>query len=103
MPRLTGTMTPEERVRVVVALDHDGRQPQTTLAMSLRNLRILVNDLDANTTVRALRKSIPSVKAELVAVQAAVRQIIEGMLPGPSERAKLDAAMLHWLEHSAPE
>ncbi len=77
MPRLTGTMTPEERVRVVVALDHDGRQPQTTLAMSLRNLRILVNDLDANTSVKALRKSIPSVKAELVAVQAAVRQIID--------------------------
>ena len=77
MPRLTGTMTPEERVRVVVALDHDGRQPQTTLAMSLRNLRILVNDLDANTSVKALRKSIPSVKAELVAVHAAVRQIID--------------------------
>ena len=52
-------MTPEERVRVVVALDHDSRQPQTTLAMSMRNLRILVNDLDANTTVKALRKSLP--------------------------------------------
>ena len=25
MSRLTGTMTPEERVRVVVALDHDAR------------------------------------------------------------------------------
>ena len=45
--------------------------------MSLRNLRILINDLDANTSVKALRKSLPSVKAELVAVQAAVRQIID--------------------------
>ncbi|MEP6609217.1 MAG: ATP-binding protein [Burkholderiaceae bacterium] len=75
--RLTGTMTPEERVRVVVALDHDGRQPQTTLAMSLRNLRILINDLDAAGTVRSLQTTLPSVKAELVAVQAAVRQITD--------------------------
>ena len=59
MSRLTGTMTPEERVRVVVALDHDARQPQTTLAMSLRNLRILINDLDANTSVKALRNHCP--------------------------------------------
>jgi len=43
----------------------------------MRNLRILINDLDANTAVKALRKSLPSVKAELVAVQAAVRQIID--------------------------
>jgi CheY-like chemotaxis protein len=77
LPHLTGAMTAEERARVVVALDHDGRQPQNTLAMSLRNLRILTNDLDAKPTVHSLRRALPSIKADLVAVQAAVRQITD--------------------------
>lgn len=76
--RLTETMTAEERARVVVALDHDARQPQHAIEMGLRNLRLIASDLeagraDAESQATLLRR----MKAELASVQAAVRQVVD--------------------------
>jgi two-component system, sensor histidine kinase len=76
--RLTGSMTPEERATVVVALDHDARQPQHAIEMGLRNLRLIANELE-----QGLAGSEPTaalmqrMKAELASVQAAIRQVVD--------------------------
>jgi two-component system, sensor histidine kinase len=71
-------MSPEERARVVVALDHDARQPQHTIEMGLRNLRLLVGEVaertaEATSQVELLQR----MQAELASVQAAARQIVD--------------------------
>lgn len=76
--RLTGTMTPEERARVVVALDHDARQPQHAIEMGLRNLRLLLGELeDGPPDERARDELLQRVRLALASVQAAARQIVD--------------------------
>lgn len=71
-------MTPQERATVVIALDHDARQPQHALEMGLRNLRLIASDLaagiDGDACTRAL---LHRLKDELASVQAAVRQVVD--------------------------
>jgi CheY-like chemotaxis protein len=77
-PRLTGTMTAEERAMVVVALDHDARQPQHAIDMGLRNLRLVLADLEPDLPEDGRgRPLLDSMKAELASVQAAMRQVID--------------------------
>jgi CheY-like chemotaxis protein len=76
--RLTGVMTPEERARVVVALDHDARQPQHAIEMGLRNLRLIVSDLEAGRVdAESQAALLQRMRAELASVQAAIRQVVD--------------------------
>jgi len=76
--RLTGTMTPEERARVVVALDHDARQPQHAIEMGLRNLRLLLGELEEGSAdERARDDLLQRARVALASVQAAARQIVD--------------------------
>jgi hypothetical protein len=76
--RVTGAMSSEERSRLVVALDHDVRQPQHVLEMGLRNLRQLVGELHDDTAATTSRQELlQRMKAELASVQAASRQIVD--------------------------
>jgi len=71
-------MGPEERARVVVALDHDARQPQHAIEMGLRNLRLLVGEMSgANATSTDPGNLLQRMQAELASVQAAARQIVD--------------------------
>lgn len=75
---ITGAMSPEERSHLVVALDHDVRQPQHVLEMGLRNLRLLVGELEESATAKTPHESmLQRMKAELASVQAASRQIVD--------------------------
>ena len=77
-PRLTGAMTPEERARVVVALDHDVRQPQHAIEMGLRNLRLLAGELEEITSgAGSCDELAKRMRTELASVQAAARQIVD--------------------------
>jgi CheY-like chemotaxis protein len=77
-PRLTGAMTAEEKAMVVVALDHDARQPQHAIEMGLRNLRLVVSDLEADQAAKGRGKSLlDSMKTELASVQVAIRQVVD--------------------------
>ena len=77
-PRLTGAMTPEERARVVVALDHDVRQPQHAIEMGLRNLRLLAGELEETASgAGSCDELIQRMRTELASVQAASRQIVD--------------------------
>jgi len=76
--RLTGAMTPEDRARIVVALDHDARQPQHAIEMGLRNLRLIASDLEAcRVGPEAMSTLMQRMKAELASVQAATRQVVD--------------------------
>lgn len=76
--RLTGTMTPEERACVVVALDHDARQPRHAIEMGLRNLRLIVPELEAVLADDPLHAKLPDrMKSELASVQVAIRQVVD--------------------------
>jgi CheY-like chemotaxis protein len=71
-------MSPEERARVVVALDHDARQPQHAIEMGLRNLRLLLGEMSDGPSASApLDELVQRMKAELASVQAAARQIVD--------------------------
>ena len=71
-------MTPEERARVVVALDHDARQPQHAIEMGLRNLRLIVSDLEAGRVdAESQAALLHRMRAELASVQAAIRQVVD--------------------------
>jgi CheY-like chemotaxis protein len=76
--RLTAHMTAEERARLVVALDHDMRQPRHSIEMGLRTLRLVTADLKArrfdDTTFDLL---LQRVTVELASVQAALRQVTD--------------------------
>jgi CheY-like chemotaxis protein len=76
--RLTAHMTAEERARLVVALDHDMRQPRHSIEMGLRTLRLVTADLKArrfdDTTFDSL---LQRVAVELASVQAALRQVTD--------------------------
>jgi two-component system, sensor histidine kinase len=74
---LTGAMSPEERARVVVALDHDARQPQHAIEMGLRNLRLLAAELTELGASAVPNDLALRMQAELASVQAAARQIID--------------------------
>jgi len=75
---LTGAMSPEERARVVVALDHDVRQPQHAIEMGLRNLRLLVGELaEARDVSTHSAELLDRMEAELASVQAAAKQIVD--------------------------
>jgi len=76
--RLTGAMSPEERARVVVALDHDARQPQHAIEMGLRNLRLLVGEMGERMSESTTEgELLQRMRAELASVQAAARQIVD--------------------------
>ncbi len=76
--RLTGLLTAEERARVVVALDHDARQPQHAIEMGLRNLRLLTGECEEATTGAELPgELLQRIRTELASVQAAARQIVD--------------------------
>ena len=76
--RLTGLLTAEERARVVVALDHDARQPQHAIEMGLRNLRLLIGECEEATTGAELPgELLQRIRTELASVQAAARQIVD--------------------------
>jgi CheY-like chemotaxis protein len=68
-------MTTEERARLVAAIEHDMRQPQHSIEMGLRTLRLVLADLRARrfdeTTFDSL---LQRMAAELASVQAANRQ-----------------------------
>jgi two-component system, sensor histidine kinase len=76
--RLTGTMTPEERACVVVALDHDARQPRHAIEMGLRSLRLIVPELEAVLGDDPVHAKLPArMKSELASVQVAIRQVVD--------------------------
>lgn len=76
--RLTGAMSAEERARVVVALDHDARQPQHAIEMGLRNLRLLVGEMAEGKAASIFQDElVQRLQAELASVQAAARQIVD--------------------------
>lgn len=71
-------MSPEERARVVVALDHDARQPQHAIEMGLRNLRLLVGEMAEQRSASASEDELlERMQTELASVQAATRQIVD--------------------------
>jgi CheY-like chemotaxis protein len=71
-------MTPEERARVVVALDHDARQPQHAIEMGLRNLRLLLGELEGGPVdERARDDLLQRARVALASAQAAARQIVD--------------------------
>lgn len=75
---LTGALSPEERARVVVALDHDVRQPQHAIEMGLRNLRLLVGEMGEGVSESTTEgELLQRMRAELASVQAAARQIVD--------------------------
>lgn len=92
--RLTGTMTSEERARVVVALDHDARQPQHAIEMGLRNLRLLVGELEDCSQERR-SELVHQVQITLASVQAASRQIVD------TQQDLIDAIRLE-VDHTRP-
>jgi two-component system CheB/CheR fusion protein len=68
-------MTTEERARLVAAIEHDMRQPQHSIEMGLRTLRLVVADLRARRFDEATFDSLlQRMTAELASVQAANRQ-----------------------------
>ena len=76
--RLTGTMTPEERACVVVALDHDARQPRHAIEMGLRSLRLIVPEIEAVLGDDPVHAKLPiRMKSELASVQVAIRQVVD--------------------------
>jgi signal transduction histidine kinase len=71
-------MTSEERARIVVALDHDARQPQHAIEMGLRNLRLIASDLEAGRVApESMGALMQRLKVEIASVQAAARQIVD--------------------------
>jgi CheY-like chemotaxis protein len=71
-------MTPQDRARVVVALDHDARQPQHAIEMGLRNLRLMVADLESSGGDDGARAPLLArMRAELASLQAAIRQVVD--------------------------
>lgn len=76
--RLTGKMSPEEKELVVVALDHDARQPQHSVEMGLRALRLIAADLEARRFLETgFDGLILRMKAELASIGASIRQVID--------------------------
>lgn len=68
-------MTTEERARLVAAIEHDLRQPQHSIEMGLRTLRLVVTDLRARRFNESTFDSLlHRMTAELSSVQAANRQ-----------------------------
>ena len=68
-------MTAEERARLVAAIEHDMRQPQHSIEMGLRTLRLVVTDLKARRFDEATFDSLlQRMTEELASVQAANRQ-----------------------------
>ena len=90
---LTTQMTAEERARLVVALDHDIRQPQHSIEMGLRTLRLVLADLKARRFDAATFDSLlQKMTVEVASVQAAIRQIID------AQRDLLDSMQLEFDE-----
>jgi len=76
--RLTAPMTPEERARLVAALDHDLRQPRHSIEMGLRTLRLVAADLMGRRFDDATFDSlVQRVTVEVASVQAALRQVTD--------------------------
>ena len=76
----TGGMTAEDRVRLVVALDHDVRQPQHSMEMGLRTLRLTMADLKARRFDESTFDSLlQRMTVELSSVQAAARQVTDAL------------------------
>jgi CheY-like chemotaxis protein len=73
-----GEWTAKDRARLVDALDHDVRQPQHSMEMGLRTLRLKMADLKARrfdeSTINPL---LQEMTGELASVQAAARQVTD--------------------------
>lgn len=75
---LTGPMHGDERARLVMALDHDVRQPQHSIEMGLRTLRLIAADLKARRFDESTFDSLlEKVTLELSTIKAAVRQVTD--------------------------
>lgn len=75
---LTGPMCRDERARLVMALDHDVRQPKHAIEMGLRTLRLMVEDLKARRFDESDFDSLlEKVKLELSTIRAAVNQVTD--------------------------
>ncbi len=77
-PSSTAAMTPEEKELLALAIDHDARQPQHSLEMALRTLRIIASDLEAKRFEKDdFDETVRRLKTELTYVAAAVRQVVD--------------------------
>jgi light-regulated signal transduction histidine kinase (bacteriophytochrome) len=77
-PRISHALTPEEKALVVIALEHDARQPQHSIEMALRTLRLVAMDLEVWRSDEAKVASLLArMRSELASVNAATRQIID--------------------------
>jgi two-component sensor histidine kinase len=77
-PRISHALTPEEKALVVIALEHDARQPQHSIEMALRTLRLIAMDLEVWRSDEAKVASLLTrMRSELASVNAATRQIID--------------------------
>lgn len=76
--RANRQMTPEERARLVAALDHDVRQPQHSIEMGLRTLKLLTAELRARRfNEESLDTVLQRFTLELTSLQAAHRQVVD--------------------------
>lgn len=76
--RLTGNLTPEDKVRMVASIDHDARTPQHVLSLALLRMELLTGEMDdPDADIDRLRQIAKRVQDELVAVTAASRQVVD--------------------------
>lgn len=84
------TMSPEERATVVVALDHDSRQPQHAIEMGLRNMRIIIGELEGELKDDARADLVRRMRSELASVQVSIWQVVD------TQRDLVDALRLEF-------
>ncbi|HQR21612.1 MAG TPA: hybrid sensor histidine kinase/response regulator [Burkholderiaceae bacterium] len=76
--RLSGTMSPEDKVRMIAALDHDARTPQQILSFSHKRMGILVGQmLDPNLDGEALRELVRKLQQEVATASTVGRRLTD--------------------------
>jgi hypothetical protein len=76
--RLTGNLTPEDKVRMVASIDHDARTPQHVLSLALLRMDLLAGEMDEpDADIEKLREITKRLQDEIVAVTAASRREVD--------------------------
>jgi two-component sensor histidine kinase/CheY-like chemotaxis protein len=74
---LTDLIGMEDKATLIAALDHDARQPQHSLEMGVRAIRIIANDLERSCLGDESRLLIRRLKSEAASISAAARQVVD--------------------------
>lgn len=76
--RLTGNLSPEDKVRMVASIDHDARTPQHVLSLALLRMELLAAEMDnPDADIATLREKAKRLQDELVTVIASTRQVMD--------------------------